>query len=73
MRWRIRCVKDADGALALSPSLKDTVPWRDFRVAFTVPLSCPVQEIVLEIPARSSGERVANGSVSYSGLTIATP
>jgi len=70
VRWRIHCVTEPDGALAVSPPLIDTVPWRDFRVGFSVPLSCPVQEIVLEIPSRALAERNASGSVAYSGLSI---
>lgn len=70
VRWRIRCMKDAAGALALTSPVSGTMPWRDFRVEFSVPRGCPVQEIFLEIPARTRGERSTNGSVGYTSLLL---
>lgn len=76
VRWRIHCADDQDGALVVTAPLNDTIPWRDFSVAFSVPSACPVQEILLEIPARSLGEQAASGTAAYTALQIqptATP
>ena len=68
--WRIRCINTPDSTLAISSKLTDTIIQRPFTVSFAVPKSCPVQEIRLEVPARSEAERAINGKVEYSALFL---
>ncbi|MBX9757156.1 MAG: hypothetical protein K2Y29_00155 [Beijerinckiaceae bacterium] len=73
IRWSVRCAGQGgvDGPeLGVTNLLRGDVPWRPFALAFTVPEGCPVQRLVMELPARVALEQEASGAVAFTDLAI---
>jgi len=72
LRWRIFCVEDPAGALAVTPALQGSAQRSAFRVAFTVPAeACRAQMLLLEIPAQIESDWRISGSARYARLAVA--
>lgn len=70
LQWRLSCLSRPKDPIGVTASLKGDVPWRPFELSFEVPENCPVQLLLLEIPARVALEREAAGGVAYAELKI---
>lgn len=72
LSWRLYCVGKEGGPIASTPNLRGDVDWRAFTVDIQVPdEGCPVQNIVLEIPARFASQQEASGGASFASFSLA--
>ena len=67
--WRITC-PGRQTPLATTPPLLGTAPWLAVQVGFTVPADCPLQELRLELPARTALDSVVSGRAAFRAFRI---
>ncbi|MGD9805879.1 MAG: hypothetical protein AB7E81_03670 [Hyphomicrobiaceae bacterium] len=72
LRWRVYCLGKQTRMLAETPmDLSPISHWEEFELAFEVPTTeCPMQQVRLNLDARSSSEQLVRGRFWYSDLGI---
>jgi hypothetical protein len=69
--WNLVCPGQKPIALASTPPLKGTVPWRTLKAEFEVPPEvCHGQRLTLDHPARAELERQIGGEAWFDSLAV---
>jgi hypothetical protein len=73
LKWRIACADNANAPIAESDMIGGVAStWKEMKFTFKVPdAGCRAQYVRLDLDARMASEQIVNGSMLFSGLSIA--
>jgi hypothetical protein len=73
LKWRIACADNPNAPIAESEMIGGVAStWKEMKFTFKVPdTGCRAQYVRLDLDARMASEQIVNGSMLFSGLSIA--